>query len=98
VYRRVIKCEQYLHNFFGSAFEDNGWDSEGTGLKSSEGVRGQFIRAWEEDFVILSGGNPETEKLLRKMDIFSFLNRILALNKKQKAESSTLEHEPFGFK
>jgi hypothetical protein len=37
------------------------------------------------------------EKELRKMDIFSFLNRILALNKKHKAESS-VNTEPFGFK
>jgi hypothetical protein len=47
--------------------------------------------------VLLSDGDPIKEKQLRKMDIFSFLNRILALNKKQKSESSSLEHEPFGF-
>lgn len=44
----------------------------------------------------MADGDPVKEKELRKMDIFTFLNRIIALNKKQKAESSTLENEPFG--
>jgi len=47
---------------------------------------------------LLADGDPVKEKELRKMDIFSFLNRILALNKKNKAESSSLENEPFGAK
>lgn len=49
--------------------------------------------------VLLSDGDPQKEKLLRKMDHFSFLNRILALNKKIRAENSLSEDdEPFGTK
>jgi hypothetical protein len=44
----------------------------------------------------MADGDPVKEKELRKMDIFSFLNRILALSKKAKSESSSLESEPFG--
>ena len=55
---------------------------------SADSVKGQFLREWEEHLVILADGNPVMEKELRKMDHFSFLNRILALNKKAKAEES----------
>lgn len=46
---------------------------------------------------MLAEGNPILEKELRKMDIFSFLNRILALMKNQKTDSK-FEDQPFGAK
>jgi hypothetical protein len=97
-YRRVIHTEQYLHRLFGGAYDDSGADSEGPELQSAESIRGQFLRGWEEDLVLLADGDPTIEKQLRKMDIFSFLNRILALKKKEKANSSDLDTEPFGTK
>jgi hypothetical protein len=48
--------------------------------------------------VLLADGDPKKEDELRKMDIFRFLTRILALKKKEKAESASLENEPFGTK
>ena len=47
--------------------------------------------------MLLSDGDPVKEKELRKMDIFSFLNRILVLSKRAKAESKSAgESDPFG--
>jgi len=43
--------------------------------------------------VLLSDGDPVKERELRKMDHFSFLNRILALNKKAKAEQAAHSRE-----
>ena len=83
-----MRSEEYLHRIFRGAFEGDGNDTEGPGLRSADSVKGQFLREWEEHLVILADGNPVMEKELRKMDHFSFLNRILALNKKAKAEES----------
>lgn len=47
--------------------------------------------------MLLSEGDPIRERELRKMDMFSFLNRILALRKNQKA-NERLNTEPFGNK
>lgn len=56
-----------------------------------------MIREWEEDFVRLSDGDPRLEKELRKMDMISFLNRILVLKKKQMAqERIDNDSDPFG--
>jgi hypothetical protein len=46
----------------------------------------------------MADGDPTVEKQLRKMDIFSFLHRILALKKKERGGNSSLESEPFGTK
>lgn len=55
------------------------------------------MREWEEDFVRLSEGDPRLEKDLRKMDMISFLNRILVLKKNQLAQQEAQTHgDPFG--
>lgn len=48
--------------------------------------------------VLLADGDPAKEKDLRKMDHYTFLNRILALNKKAKAENQASNDDPFGLK
>jgi hypothetical protein len=55
-----------------------------------------LIRKWQEDFVLLADGNPDFEKALRKMDIFSFLGRILVLRKKELSQNNLESEEPFG--
>lgn len=46
----------------------------------------------------LADGDPEKEKWLRKMDHYTFIHRILALNKKNEAEKAAAHAEPFGRK
>jgi hypothetical protein len=48
--------------------------------------------------VLLADGDPKKEDELRKMDIFRFLTRILALKKKDKRDGDSLDPEPFGVK
>ena len=88
-----MRTEEYLGRIFGGAFEGDGGDSQGPGLRSADSIKGQFLREWEEHLVLLSDGDPVKERELRKMDHFSFLNRILALNKKAKAEQAAHSRE-----
>ncbi len=46
--------------------------------------------------MVLADGDPILEKELRKMDIISFLHRILALRKKQLSQSADSEGDSFG--
>lgn len=46
----------------------------------------------------LSDGDPILERELRWMPVYDFNFRILALNKKQRAQDNSLEMEPFGLK
>lgn len=48
---------------------------------------------------MLAEGDPEKEKQLRKMDYYSFLQRILVLNKRVKAQNQLdTNGDPFGSK
>lgn len=67
--------------------------AQGIGLKSADGIKGQLLREWEENFVMLADGDPVTEKELRKMDYYSFLNRIFTMQKKARLEHDSMIHE-----
>ncbi len=48
---------------------------------------------------MLADGDPVKEKQLRKMDYYSFLQRILVLNKRAKAQNQLSDNgDPFGVK
>ncbi len=80
-------------------FELGGASDDGIELRAVESIRGEFIREWEEDFITLSDGDPILESQLRKMSIYDFLFRILALRKKSMAqEAANQSGDPFGRK
>jgi hypothetical protein len=54
------------------------------------------LKEWEIQFVIISDGDPFLEKELRRMSIYDFNFRILALKTKSDNNSRSLT-EPFGF-
>lgn len=93
----MVRTDKYFSNIFAGIFEGVGDDSYGFGLRAPQAVTGEFIREWEEDFIIIADSWNMSEREIKRLSIYDFYFRIFTF-KKQAEKQKTQLTAPFGNK